>query len=103
VTGLTWYTSPGDGSTIVKAANYCSGLGQNVVVPTRIQLVSLIDFTRLNPTIDTTVFTQVNGDRYITSSRVEPQGTSYWTVDFSSGLVSNASTPGKVLCVKGGP
>ncbi len=102
VTNLRWSLSPVTPSGTFNPAT--AGCPPGFQVPTRIQLVTLIDFTRGNPTIDTSVFTQVMGDRYWTSSSVPPGGMApYWTVDFSNGLVSNASTGVRVLCVKEGP
>ena len=68
--------------------------------------MSLIDFTQQGLTIDTTVFQGL--DNYVwTSSRVLGGDGSwhgeYWTVDFSTGLVSASATGNQVLCVQGGP
>jgi hypothetical protein len=104
VTGLTWWRTPFPTST-PPDDSICPS---NFHVPTRIQLVSLIDFTQPGPTIDTTTFQGVNSDYAWTSSQVIDangawDGHSYWTVDFSSGLVTATATGNQVLCVQGGP
>ena len=59
-------------------------------------------------TIDTATFPDVTGVPFWTASRVLDtngawDGTSYWTIDFQSGLVSTTVTGTQVLCVQGGP
>lgn len=104
VTGLTWYVSalPASGSLQVAAAACNTGAGSGFQVPTRIQLATLIDFTRAPLLIDTTTFHGVTGVAFWTSSPVigAPSGT-YWTIDWSSGLTSNTATASQVLCVAG--
>jgi hypothetical protein len=79
-------------------------------VPTRIQLVSLIDFTQPagNPTVDGLTFPGVPTQRLWTSSMVPSAadaGAQYWFVDFGTGLTVTASEQhmpaNYVLCVKG--
>jgi len=103
VTKLTWLQQPMTVSTYGAAVNYCEQ--QGFAVPTRIQLVSLIDFTQ-STTINAAAFWQVTGgERYWTASVVHGSmgPTMYWTVDFGTGFTSNKQSGGAVLCVKEGP
>jgi len=103
VTKLSWWRQAAPAATYDAAWKACpTGTGWRL--PTRIELVSLIDFTR-TPTIDTTTFPSVQGVPTWTSSAVAgddgPAG--YWAVDFSTGLTGYGGTvPSQVLCVNGG-
>ncbi len=102
VTKLTWWRQPMTVSSYPSAVDSCAAIPGGYQVPTRIQLVSLIDFTH-NPTVNTAAFPLVTGaDRYWTASMVQGSPL-YWTVDFGTGLTSNKQPGGAVLCVKGGP
>jgi hypothetical protein len=105
VTNLTWLQTPKQLGTFAEAASYCAGI-PGYQVPTRIQLVSLIDFTQV-PTISTATFPLVTEDRFWTSSQVMnvtgPLPNAYWTIDFTTGLAATAGTGHWVLCVQGGP
>lgn len=75
VTGLIWQRTPPTGSYIwVTASSYCSGLVlggfEDWRLPRRVELQSIIDYTRMDPAIDTTVF---RGDAGL-----------YWTATLSS-------------------
>jgi hypothetical protein len=96
VTNLTW----------LRAAVSPGNCPPGFHVPTRIQLVSLIDFTQSPITIDTTVFPTVPPDRFLTSSPVIADGGAtgqYWTIDFSSGETSTTAVGNLVLCLQDGP
>lgn len=103
-TQLTWEK---DGSTAASdyatAARHCAVQGMRL--PTRIELVSLVDFTQ-SPSIDSSVFTGTQSAPYWTSSPVATgaggdASVAYWTVDFTHGLVGNdPNVQGKyVRCV----
>jgi len=106
VTGLTWEvgSAPASGST--SAWTYCQTLGMRL--PTRIELVSLVDFTVTPPmpTINGTAFPGTQAVPYWTSSVVwadagPDAATQYWSVSFYDGRVT--STPASyVRCVTGG-
>ena len=98
VTKLTWKRVAVSAASYDAGANICAGLGTGWHVPTRIQLVSLIDFTQV-PTIDPATFPGTPSQGFWTSSP-SPDGGSYWVVNFGTGLTSTA--PGSaawVLCV----
>ncbi|HEY6460606.1 MAG TPA: DUF1566 domain-containing protein, partial [Polyangiaceae bacterium] len=114
VTGLAWVRASFAASTYDAAWIACttqtssSPSGASWRVPTRIELVSLVDFTR-QPTIDPNVFPGAQSASYWTSSTVPGDGgpSGWWTVNFSSGLVatvaaSASALPTYVLCVSGG-
>ncbi len=75
------------------ATAHCAGLGPGWRVPTKIELVSLLDFARLTssaPYIGEAAFPSTPAGQYWTTSRVRaPIGASgYWSVDFAAGEVS---------------
>lgn len=78
-------------------------------LPKRIELVTLLDYSRKGPTIDTTKFANFPSIRVWTSSEARPivagAERSYWTVDFTDGVVQpisgGPSPAATTLCVKG--
>lgn len=107
VTGLTWSTASVQKSDFAGANGTCATMGTGWHVPTRIQLVSLIDFTQPlgSPTIDPVTFPGTQPLPYWTSSQVPGDAsTLYWTVDFGTGLVQQTVSGNYyVRCVKEGP
>ena len=104
VTKLTWWRQALSATTYDGAWTACStNMGAGSRVPTRIELVSLIDFTR-TPTIETATFLDAGGLPTWTSSAVPGDGgpSAYWDVDFSTGLTGYGNAPTQVLCVIGG-
>jgi hypothetical protein len=107
VTGLTWQQ---DGSQIVnseqEAVSYCATLPSPMRLPTRIELVSIVDFTQQNPAIDQAVFTGTQSYYWTSSPVAQPSGSDgamlYWTVDFTDGLVHDNASGTYVRCVAGG-
>lgn len=105
-TGLTWSTASASASDFAMASDACATMGSGWHVPTRIQLVSLIDFTQPlgSPTIDSVTFPSTSKSQYWTSSQVPGDGAMlYWIVDFSTGLAQQSTSASYVRCVKGGP
>jgi Protein of unknown function (DUF1566) len=110
VTGLQWRAKVEPAAQIGEALNRCAKPG-NWRVPTRIELVTLIDFTRKDPALHE-VFFRANVDKYggssgnlrqfwSASSVAGAKGT-YWSVNFETGKVDPAN--GNVVrCVRGGP
>jgi hypothetical protein len=94
------------------AVRHCSSLpllnNRPWRVPTRIELVSLIDFTQA-PTINRAVFPSTRNTTYWTSSaHLGPEGgaaDAYWSVDFGTGYVTrlpSTEPPANLRCVNGG-
>jgi hypothetical protein len=110
VTHLLWETDGNNAaSDFPQAWQHCNLRGPGWRVPTRIELVSLVDFTRAQPAIDEPPFTGTQSSMpYWTSSVVwapdagAEAGIRYWTVSFSDGLVDTAGHGGFVRCVNGG-
>jgi hypothetical protein len=107
VTGLVWQSDFSPPLLYSQAAGYCAQ--KNMRLPTRIELVSLIDFTQ-TPTIALATFPGTQSTGYWTSSTYPAEaGAEPWYVDFSDGTVkhlnhSSAQTTNYyVRCVSGGP
>jgi hypothetical protein len=109
-TKLLWETDGAQvASTYLEAWGHCSSLGPGWRVPTRIELVSLVDFTRYSPSIDEPPFARTQMMKpYWTSSVVwapdagADAAVNYWTVWFNDGLVYPDHAGGYVRCVNGG-
>jgi len=107
MTGLTWWRAPLGANGIVAATNQCATVpaGTGWHVPTRIELVSLIDFTQPSSvaTVDLATFPGFPQQRFWTSSSVPGDaGGVYWVVDFATGLTSTGggTLASWVLCVR---
>jgi hypothetical protein len=107
VTGLTWQQAVDpDTHTQPDAEAFCSslmlaGLG-DWRLPTRIELISLIDDTRVGPAIDPTAFPDTPGTFFWTSTVVANDPGSVWGVAFDNGY-TNSSDLGehyRVRCVR---
>ncbi|MBX3184885.1 MAG: DUF1566 domain-containing protein [Polyangiaceae bacterium] len=109
VTGLLWQRATALTTlTWANARSYCDGLvlggRDDWRLPERIELVSLVDYTKNNPAVDGVSFPNVLnlGNRYWANT---PQSASYqWYVQFSDGDVSSATrgTSQVVRCVTEG-
>ncbi len=117
VTCLEWQLTPMNMTrTWQDAIAYCDGLtlgGQSDWrLPTRIEMTSIVDFTK-SPAIDRTVFTGASGGFHKTASdwiltitqTGAGKGNDYaWSFNMSDGIVSNArskATPDSARCVRG--
>ena len=107
VSGLTWQRTFTEKKTWSDAVSYCSDLNLGGVddwrMPSRIELVSLVDFTRL-PSIDQEAFPNTANDYFWSASPAAAAGT-YYSVYFGAGLTAfgAASNPSAhVRCVRGG-
>ncbi len=88
-----------------EAQAYCDGLVLDGYsdwrLPTRIELVSLVDFTKTNPAIDTAAFPNTPAAVFWTNSMKMSSKTT-WVVDFTDGSTSSvdAGTAHRVRCVR---
>jgi hypothetical protein len=101
VTGLIWQkvVPTTQAFNWADAQSYCATLtlaGRVWHLPTRIELLSIVDFTRTSPAIDTTAFPGTPGGKYhwtaspwvVSQIATKPQYS--WIVNFFEGLTSNA-------------
>ena len=108
ITGLTWQRAFTERLTWAAAKQYCDALElegrTDWRVPSRIELVSLVDFTRL-PSIDQEAFPDTANDYFWASSPVAGAPALAFSVYFGAGLTAVAQTGGSsahVRCVRGG-
>jgi Protein of unknown function (DUF1566) len=89
VTKLEWQQSVENGPQSRSAAEkYCEKLrlvGGGYRLPSRIELLSLIDFTQGNPYLDAKAFPNAPTGKYWTSSRYAKNPASGWVVNFEFG------------------
>jgi hypothetical protein len=96
VTGLWWQQTIDTGSkncaggcTQAQAIAYCANLTLaghcDWRLPTRIELVSIVDYTKSSNTIDATAFPSTPGAAFWTSSPYAPQSGVAWHIHFDSG------------------
>ncbi len=104
VTSLTWRTDYVEGKMLVEANSICGTIvptGQ-WRVPTLMELVSIVDYGRANPSIDTKVFTLGTDTFFWTSSSFHTSRNA--VVNFDTGGVTegiNGDQTLSVRCVKG--
>lgn len=122
VTGLMWQRSVDQESGVSFsgdspfAKTYCSNLSlagyHDWRVPTKIELYSLVDYTRVDPAIDTTVFPHDGqgdaspvdawADYFITSdSTTAPPNGGWLVVNFGDGSFTGGMVSAWIRCVRG--
>jgi hypothetical protein len=112
-THLTWQqvvaTSGGDDgagrSTWANAKSYCAGLGGGYRLPTVKELLTIIDFSRSNPAIDTSAgaFPNTPSDLFWTATPLAGSPpTSAWFISFIDGYAGNVdmTQANRVRCVR---
>jgi hypothetical protein len=92
-TGLTWQRQDdGTPKTWQEAIDYCAALSlggsSNWRLPNRHELQSIVDYTTLNPAIDTAIFPGAASDGYWSSSTYAGSTYYAWHVSFAYGWVS---------------
>ncbi len=107
VTGLLWQQeAPAESFDWWEARAYCAGLElgghDDWRLPSRVELVSLIDFGRLDPVIDPDAFPGTPSDFFWTASPVPFLGFAYG-VRFELGFIydHDPNGSGRVRCVRG--
>lgn len=108
ITGLAWQRDHGPASAWAVARDACDGLlldgHDDWRLPTRIELVTLIDFTRV-PTIDPIAFADTPDDYFWTASPRAGRSAERWSVYFGLGeVVSEREAAGGAFhrCVRAG-
>ncbi len=107
LTGLVWQLvvdPAGRAWQDAKAFCDCSELGgfDDWRLPSRIELVSLVDFTKTSPAIDAAAFAQTPSDYFWSSSLVAGTPSAAWYVYFLDGNTHSAGldTPHSARCVR---
>jgi hypothetical protein len=99
VTGLVWEKTESTPALAWTAAkSYCTGLtlaGRTWHLPTRIELISIMDFSTSGTKIDTSVFPMAPAGFHFTStpwvvSQIASKPQYAWAINFSDGFVSTA-------------
>jgi len=121
VTGLVWEkapspliacpgstTEPPGSCTPAQAAAYCTSKGGAWRLPTRLDLMTLVDYDVVavppTPTIDASVFPVTNAQVYLTSSPLANDPGQVWSVSFADGYTGLASSAyGRARCVYSKP
>lgn len=109
-TKLTWQqTAPTTDYTWTDAKNYCAGVGDSLGgqgwrMPTVKELVTLLDYSEINPAIDPTAFPSTPLAAYWTITALAGVPNNYYLVDFGQGLVlfapSSTTAFRRVRCVR---
>ena len=109
MTGLMWHRAA-SGSTYTQAlaADYCKssrvGAYSDWRLPTVIELVSLVDFTAVSPSIDTLAFPGTTSGLFWTSTLLASRKTNAWYVGFGQGNTNflDVTVGNLVRCVRAG-
>lgn len=107
-TKLTWQRGvPPSTYTWSDAKAFCAGTtmdGTDWRLPTRNELLTIVDFSRTNPSIDPTAFPSTPSSMFWSSSRVAGSSTEVWAVDFNYGYsysdMGDVSYTYDVRCVR---
>lgn len=102
-TGLTWQRSVApEAKTWADAKTYCPTVGANFRLPSVKELLTIVDFTRSEPAIDTAVFPGTKSASFWTSSPVAGSPPFAWFVGFESGVTNGLGVgeTSQVRCVR---
>jgi len=103
-TGLTWQRGVASvAKTWAEAKAYCPTVGANFRLPSVKELLTIVDFTKSNPAIDTTVFPGTTAAVFWTSSAVAGNNPSHaWSVNFGTSRAGSYGVggAGQVRCVR---
>lgn len=109
ITNLTWNTTTAEVNNFVEAEDHCKVLPGDYRLPTRLELVSLLDFTPESAVrIDKQTFKTVQADIYFTKTQYWDDPAQFWGVDFCNNCASTThivrsmhiSNHGGAICVK---
>jgi hypothetical protein len=110
ITGLEWQRMLDGGAYAWEdAPAYCTGLtldGGGFRVPSRIELLSIVDFTQSDPLIDSRAFPETPSEYFWTSSPIINDSSKAWSVHFGFGTIIASASPAtaafRVRCVRSG-
>ncbi|MBC8420655.1 MAG: DUF1566 domain-containing protein, partial [Desulfobacterales bacterium] len=109
-TGLMWQQGDSQNAssrTWQEAGDYCSGYSlaghSDWRLPNRRELMSIVDYGRYNPAIDTAYFPNCGSSGYWSDSTYAGDSNQAWAVDFYFGYVLNKASNNYVRCVRGEP
>ena len=89
-TNLTWNTKEFEPMTWTEAIEFANTFKKGKWrLPTIQELLTLVDYTRSEPAIDTTIFTNVNSFDYWSASSDAYNSDNAWYTDFHFGYSSN--------------
>ncbi|MEI7894520.1 MAG: DUF1566 domain-containing protein [Myxococcales bacterium] len=107
VTGLVWEKNVNSSNfSWADAKAYCAGLptaGGGWRLPSRMELVSIVDLTKSNPAIDTTAFPNTPSQAFWSASAWAGSSSGAWNVlfyDGTTGFGYDVSTKLWVRCVR---
>lgn len=107
LTKLEWQQGTDKARSRHDAEEYCTNLrlgGGGFRLPSRIELLSIVDFTQTNPSLDPKGFPDAQSGRYWSSSRHAADADRGWTVNFEFGtgllLIETADKALFVRCVR---
>jgi hypothetical protein len=105
VTGLVWQRAVGAVMTHANARRACQMLavgGTGWRLPTRIELVTIVDYGRPGPAIEPIAFPMTPAEEFWSASPFGGDPTNLWTVDFASGILNTANDTmtRRVRCVR---
>jgi hypothetical protein len=92
MTGREWGPSSEKTMNFEAANKYCEELGGRL--PTRMELISLIDETKYDPSIDTQFFKDTKSSWYWTGTDYAGNSSCAWCVGFDNGGVFNGNEDG---------
>jgi hypothetical protein len=108
VSGLIWQRTPAPNMSQTAAEAYCDGLllggACDWRLPQRIELISIADYTRSDPTIDAAVFLETTSTPYWSATPDRNDSQRAWYVSFLNGIIDTTVRTDAygVRCVRGG-
>ena len=102
VTKLVWSDSSNKKLSFSQAQEYCSDLGTQWRLPTRLELSTLVNYGKYNPAINDNYFGDTEDDYYWTQTISHIQGYSVYVIDFGYGSesIKKITTSNYTRCVK---
>lgn len=102
-TRLSWQqTAPSTTYQWSAGSSYCKGLGTGWRLPTFKELITLVDFGRTAPAIDSSAFSGTLSGTYWSMTFLASDNSKLWAINFSTGATTlvEAGTPSFARCVR---